>query len=85
MKIKIILITLLTILIVITGCNKEENENPVIGNYLRIILRDTDDTVVENVEDYMKLDDGEVKSQELDDEKFLFWMGCCLELYLGLL
>ena len=59
--------------------NKEENENPVIGNYLRIILRDTDDTVVENVEDYMKLDDGEVKSQELDDEKFLFWMGCYCE------
>ena len=32
MKIKIILITLLTILLVITGCNKEENENTLETN-----------------------------------------------------
>lgn len=34
----------------------EEDKDAVIGNYLRIIFRDTDDAVVENVEDYMKID-----------------------------
>lgn len=34
----------------------KEEKDKIIGNYLRIIFRDTDDTVVENVEDYMKLD-----------------------------
>ena len=59
--------------------DKDKNLDPIIGNYLRIILRDTDDTVVENVEDYMKLDDGSAKMQELDDEKFLYWMGIYIE------
>ena len=36
---------------------EEEDTDAVIGNYLRIILRDLDDSVVEDVETYMKLDD----------------------------
>ncbi len=48
-----------------------ENDK-VIGNYLRIIYRDSDDTVVENVEDYMKLDEpGEKKG----DQEYKFWDG----------
>lgn len=35
----------------------ENNPDEVQGNYLRIIMRDLDDTVVENVEEYMKLDE----------------------------
>ena len=52
----------------------------VIGNYLRIIMRnEDDDSIIENVEDYMKLDDGEIENQDLGMEKFLFWMGCLAE------
>ena len=51
----------------------------VIGNYLRVIMLDTNGEVVENVEDYMKLDEMTVKNQELGMEKFLFWMGCLAE------
>ena len=59
--------------------NEEENEDKLIGNYIRIIMRDLDDTVVENVEDYMKLDEGGEVMEELDDEKFLYWMGIYIE------
>ena len=63
-----------------TDDSDEENNDKVVGNYLRIIMRDLDKTVVENVEDYMKLDDGEGGSKdELDYEKFLFWLGCYAE------
>lgn len=41
---------------------EEINTDKVIGNYIRIIMRDLDKTVVENVEDYMKLDNGEEES-----------------------
>ena len=58
---------------------EEENEDKLIGNYIRIIMRDLDDTVVENVEDYMKLDEGGEVMEELDDEKFLYWMGIYIE------
>ena len=34
---------------------ESEDENKVIGNYLRIIMRDLDTTPVEDVEDYMKI------------------------------
>ena len=44
------------------------------GNYIRMVLKNRKDENVENVEDYLKLDDDSVV-QELDDEKFLFWMG----------
>lgn len=37
--------------------DEEENHDKVMGNYIRVMLRDLDKTVVENVEDYMKLDD----------------------------
>ena len=39
----------------------------VIGNYIRIIMRDLDTTPVEDVEDYMKLDDGTKKMKIQDD------------------
>ena len=35
---------------------KDEKFNQIIGNYIRIIMRDLDGTPIENVEDYMKLD-----------------------------
>ena len=35
----------------------EHKPDDVQGNYLRIIMRDLDDTVVENIEEYMKLDE----------------------------
>lgn len=43
----------------------EEDTDAVIGNYLRIIFRDTDDSVVEDVENYMKIDDGSGKGKKL--------------------
>ena len=52
---------------------EEENENPVIGNYLRIIMKDTDDTVVENVEDYMKL--GESSGFNAVSQEYKAWEG----------
>ena len=54
----------------------QENEDKVIGNYIRIIMSDVNKDVVENVEDYLKLDDGgdsgsgdaqPYKAQEGDD------------------
>ena len=39
----------------------------VIGNYIRIIMRDLDTTPVEDVEDYMKLSDGTKKMKIQDD------------------
>ncbi len=45
----------------LAGEDKEKqqgDDSKLIGNYLRIILRDGDDTVVENVEDYIKVDEG---------------------------
>ena len=52
--------------------NGDEIDNRrVMGNYLRIIMRDTDGTVVENVEDYMKLDE-KIPPNELNYE-FFFW------------
>lgn len=65
--------------------NEEDAEEMVsatykVGNYMRIILRDRDDQVVENVEDYMEIDDGAgLNIGELDDEKFLYWLGVKLE------
>ena len=35
----------------------DNDEGQLIGNYLRIIFRNKDDTVLENVEDYMRLDE----------------------------
>ena len=43
---------------------KEEYMHKVMGNYLRIIMRDLDGTVIENVEDYMKLDEQKKSDQE---------------------
>ena len=46
----------------------------VIGNYLRIIMRNSDDdSIIENVEDYMKLDDGEVDETLGSIEQFMYW------------
>ena len=52
-----------------TRTNIEENDK-VIGNYVRVVMRDLDGTPVEDVEDYMKLDDME----ELTDD-VLFMAG----------
>ena len=43
----------------------------VLGNYLRIIMRDKDTTPVEDVEDYMKLDKKDDTSSSL--EKLMMW------------
>ncbi len=51
----------------------EEDTRKVQGNYLRIIMRDLDDTVVENVEDYMKLD--EVQDSVAADDVIKFMAG----------
>ena len=50
-------------------------KNPkVIGNYLRIIMRNSDDdSIIENVEDYMKLDEGEVKDNEINEWVLFYW------------
>ncbi len=43
---------------------EKETQTFQVGNYLRIIFRDTDDQVVENVENYMEIDEpGEVATQ----------------------
>ncbi len=47
--------------------DEEENHDKVMGNYIRIMMRDLDKTVVENVEDYMKLDDPGSASIAADD------------------
>ena len=52
---------------------EEENQDSVIGNYLRIIMRDTDDTVIENIEDFMKL--GEDDGFNAVDQEYKAWEG----------
>ena len=47
--------------------------NKVIGNYLRIIMRDLDKTAVENVEDYMKLDENADIESLGNIEEFMYW------------
>ena len=67
--------------------NGEEVDSPN-GNYIRLILRSNEDgteatqnkdSIIENVEDYLELDDGSEKMQELDMEKFLYWLGVYIE------
>ena len=56
--------------------DKESEEiPPLYGNYIRMVMKDRDDNAIENVEDYIKLDDLTKQNDDLDDEKFLFWMG----------
>lgn len=42
------------------------DEDRVIGNYLRIMMRDTNGEMVEDIEDYMKLDDGIEEKKQAD-------------------
>ena len=67
--------------------NGEEVDSPN-GNYIRLILRSNEDgteatqnkdSIIENVEDYLELDDDSEKMQELDMEKFLYWLGVYIE------
>ena len=67
--------------------NGEEVDAPN-GNYIRLILRSNEDgaeatqnkdSIIENVEDYLELDDGSENMQELDMEKFLYWLGVYIE------
>ena len=50
--------------------NEEESEDKVIGNYLDIIMINGKDEVVENVEDYMKLDTGEEENNKGQADHF---------------
>ena len=50
--------------------DEEEMEHIITGNYLRIVMRDKEDNVVENVEDYLKLDDDKT---DLDTDWVLFY------------
>ena len=49
------------------GEDEEENHDKVMGNYIRVMMRDLEKTVVENIEDYMKLDDVGSTSVTADD------------------
>ena len=60
------------------GSSSEENQDRVLGNYVRTIFRDTDNTVVENVEDYMKLDEM-TSTQECAFEHLAYFLGCLEE------
>ena len=53
--------------------DEDEKELPeVLGNYIRIVMRDRDDNVVENVEEYLKLDD---PIYDIDcDWALFFWL-----------
>ena len=51
----------------------EEEDLPLYGNYLRMVLKDRKDENVENVEDYLKLDDLGKKDTEIDDFELLYW------------
>ncbi len=66
---------------VTTGTDAESEENAdiekatLVGNYLRIIMRNPDDEIIENVEDYMKLDEDDGKKQSTDmDAEFFYWL-----------
>lgn len=56
-----------------SGEEEEEQLDQIIGNYLRTIFTDTDKAVVENVEEYMKLDDSGRSSTDNDWELF-YWL-----------
>lgn len=47
------------------------------GNYIRLILRNLDDTIVEDVETYFNIDNA-VKNK-CDFEQFAYYLGCLLE------
>ena len=54
---------------------EENDNNKIIGNYLRITMNNKDKSVVENVEDYMKLDDGlDDNSRVAVDWEFYYWL-----------
>ena len=50
------------------------------GNYMRLIFRDLEDTVVEDIENYIPTEDaGKTTSEPVEYEKFLYMMGCIEE------
>ncbi len=53
--------------------NGKRKPDKIIGNYLRTVIRDLDKTVVENAEDYMKLDDNIDDDGLGEIEKFMYW------------
>lgn len=65
----------------------EENDGPetrkkkfALGNYMRIMLRDTDDEVVENVEEFVETGEGGGKGIDTEfPEEFLYWEGVYVE------
>ena len=55
---------------IVTG--EEEKSHPGNGNYIRLIFRDLEDAIVEDVESYIPVDDV-VTSQLGDIEQFMYW------------
>ena len=52
----------------------------MLGNYMRIIFRDIEDEIIDNVEDYIEIPDGGSSiNANVNDEKFLYWLGVYLE------
>lgn len=61
--------------------SSEDDEGPqdkVMGNYVRAIMKDLDGTPIENIEDYMKLDELK-RSQECEFEQLAYFLGCLEE------
>lgn len=54
--------------------DEEELQDQIIGNYLRIIFTDTDKSVVENVETYMKIDDDAGRASSDNDWELFYWL-----------
>lgn len=63
-----------------TGSSEDEEgpQDKVMGNYIRTIMRDLDGTPVENVEDYMKLDEASERP-ECQFEQLAYFLGCLEE------
>ena len=55
---------------------QEQQEGQILGNYLRMIMLDKNRDQVENIEDYIKLDDGEEEdTSNVDvDLEFFYWL-----------
>ncbi len=51
----------------------EDEDLPLYGNYLRMVLKDRKDENVENVEDYLKLDDDGDRNTDIDDYELFYW------------
>ena len=55
------------------------NGDKVIGNYLRFMFYDTNNELIENVEDYMKLDEMVANTSQCEFEQLAYYLGCLEE------